>query len=696
MVAASLAALLLAVRLGSDVPEVGEGPVALRLLEAPQPTPFGCRLRVQLYAARTGDALLFAPPITCAWGRGQASIAHVELGTLPSIRNPGGFDSAKRWARRGVHRTGRVVEHRIAAIGDPSPGPLERARRRVGSDLDPEGEGSGGAVLRALITGDRSRITDRIRSPFSRSGTAHLLAVSGLHVGWAFAAGRLILLGLLYPWPGARLQRSRRRLALGAGVGVAVLYAGLAGLSVSSVRAALMAAAGAVAVLGGRPGAGWNALSGAALVILVIEPASLFEPSFGLSFLAVAGILLFRPEGGAGRRLLECSVGAGLATAPLVVALGLPLPMLGVVANLLLVPWFTWGVVPLGLVCALLSLAAPSLVSPLASIARKIAEIGMRGAELLESPDLLPFASSPLEVTLPVLILFAARLGLRGARRPAMVLCVLAAALYLGGGFVDRERPHEPELLFLDVGQGDATLVRGPTRTWLVDAGPPGAGRRVVLPALRSERVSRLDLLVLTHADQDHLGGAASVLERVPVGELWAAAATYRDPAFGPVRRVARGRGVPIRLVSRGHERSLDGVRLRVLWPPPELRAENRNDGGLVLRLDHRSGCAMLPGDVSRRVEERLVGEAQPCGLLKLAHHGSGTSSGDAWLGTLGPDLAIASASGSRTRLFPAAAVRARLQAHQVTLYETARSGAIRVRLAPPLIVIPTIFRRPD
>ncbi len=124
VVAGSLAALLLAVRLGSDVPEVGQGPVALRLLEAPHPTPFGCRLRVRVYGARPGDALLLAPPITCAWGRGQAAIAHVELGPLPSVRNPGGVDSAKRWARRGVHRTGRVVEHRIAAIGDPSLGPL--------------------------------------------------------------------------------------------------------------------------------------------------------------------------------------------------------------------------------------------------------------------------------------------------------------------------------------------------------------------------------------------------------------------------------------------------------------------------------------------------------------------------------------------------------------------------------------------
>jgi competence protein ComEC len=586
----------------------------------------------------------------------------------------------------------------MAAVGDPPRGPraaLERLRRRVGSRLDPPGAADpSGALLRALVTGDRSRLTDGLRRPFVQSGTAHLLAVSGLHIGWAFLLGRLVGLAALYPWPSARLQRRRGTCAVLAGLVVASGYAALAGFSVPTLRAALMAAAAAAALLSGRRGAGWNGLSAAGLLILSLDPASLFEPSFGLSFLAVAGLLLWRPTGGVIGRLVGCTLGASLATAPLIAHLGLPLPALGIVANLLLVPWFTAVVVPLGLLTAALVLVAPSAAGLFSGALHAAAHVGYEAAGALGSPDLLPPLATPAWVSAPVLALFALRVRLRGEARRACVLAAAAAfsLLPLIGGPSQAVRGGA-EMLFLNVGHGDATLVRSERAAWLVDAGPAlgrlDAGRRTVLPVLRAEGVGRIDVLVLTHADRDHIGGAPSVLRRVPVEEIWIAAATADDADFARVRLAAARRGVPLRVVAAGHVRRVGSWRARVLWPPPGYRPNHRNAGSLVVRFEGPGGCALLPGDAPLEVERRLARSLTPCSVLKLGHHGSEGSSGARWLAALAPELAVASASRVRADRFPGVALRERLRERRVTLYETSRVGAVRVCFAEPFFVLP-------
>jgi competence protein ComEC len=565
---------------------------------------------------------------------------------------------------------------------------LERLRRTIADALDPPGEAArGGPVLRALVTGDRSSLTDPIRGPFRSSGTAHLLVVSGLHVGWAFALGRLLGLALLYPWPSVRIQRGRRVASSSAGLVVAGAYAGLAGLSVPTLRAAVMAAAGTFALLGGRPGTAWSGLAAAALVVGVVEPAALFEASFQLSFLAVAGILVWRPGGGAIRRLLGASLGASIATGCVLAALDLPLPAAAPLANLLLVPWFGGVVLPLGLLAGPGSLLSPDLGAALVPIARGAALAGLRGAEGLASGDLLGVGGGPPFWAALGALMLALRAWRRGAPRLAAFLALLSVVAAVvessGRGFADR---GDDEVLFLDVGQGDATLARLGDDVWLVDAGPgpPGsnAGTRVVLPALRALGVSRLDVLVLTHADRDHVGGARRVLERLEVGEIWIGAPTLDDAAFREVRRLAAARRIPLRLVSAGESTRVHAWNVDVLWPPRGADPRRRNDGSLVLRLRSGEGCVLLPSDAPVRVERQLLGDLGACSVLKLGHHGSATSSGERWLGKLEPEVAVASASASRAQRFPAPEVRQRLRRTHVTLYETARWGAVRLRFA--------------
>jgi competence protein ComEC len=253
------------------------------------------------------------------------------------------------------------------------------------------------------------------------------------------------------------------------------------------------------------------------------------------------------------------------------------------------------------------------------------------------------------------------------------------------------------EALFLDAGQGDATLLRIGERFLLVDAGPRwgslDAGRLVVLPALRAEGVRSLEVLALTHSDKDHIGGAWSVVDRARIGELWIPPSMLEDPSVRDLRRRAAARRIPLRLAAAGHEASIGDWRVRVLWPPEGLRPPGRNEGGLVLRVEGPEGCLLLPGDVPGGVEEALVHELSRCALLKLGHHGSRTSTSPAWLRALDPEVGIASASASFADRFPAADVRARLRDASVTLYETYRWGAIRVRLERPFpVVVPFLL----
>lgn len=675
----------LASRLHAPVPAATPAPMPLTVTAAPLASGPTCLLRVHVQGRQPGAARLRARGEPCLAVPGQRWLAQVELWPPRPPSNPGATDRRRRWARRGVHALGRIRE--AAPIGAAPRGPravLERLRRRVADALDPPAGGvRAGPLLRALATGDRTRLAPEVRDAFRRSGTAHLLAVSGLHVALLFGLVRAGLAVLLRTSRGVAVLRRVDVISRLAGIAAALGYAALAGLGVPALRAAVMAFAGALAVLGGRPTASLNALALAALVVLALEPAELFEPRLALSFAAVLGILAWRPQGWALSRLLGCTLGASLATAPLLAALGAPLPAGGLVANALAVPWFGAVVVPLALLCGGLGALAPGLAALLRSVAVPCAELGIRAVEALASPDLLAGREGPVAfATLLAAGGLAARLAALGRLHAAVALALAgASAAPLVG-------PPEPRwqglasLLFLDVGHGDATLVRSGAAAWLVDAGPRfggfDAGRAVVLPALRHERVARLDVLVVTHADGDHAGGAVAVVEALPVDELWLSQAAAAAPGLRPLRRAAARRGVPIRLVAAGERARLGALRARVLWPPAGAVDLGTNLASVVLRLEGPAACAVLPADVPARVERRLAAGQSPCELLKLAHHGSASSSDPHWLERLAPGLAVASA-GRRTAPLPAPAVRRRLAAASVTLYETHRFGALRV-----------------
>jgi len=696
-----LGALALGLRLHLPAPEVARAPVPLTALEAPIAEPSGCRIFVYVHGAWPGRALLRGEGTACELLPGERALARLRLERARPATKPGGADARRRLARRGVRRIARLEDHALTRIAPVPHGPeaeLERLRRAIGSRLDPEhAPGTrGGVLLRALATADTSRLDESLRAVFAASGTTHLLSVSGTHVTfvvWLAATGVTFALRRASWLP---LVRAAGSLGLAIGVATGLGYAALCGLGPPALRAAAMAFAAGVALLGGRTGAAWNALALALLIVLALDPAALFEASLQLSFTAVAGLLLWRPPPGFLRGSLHVSLAAGLATAPLAASIGAPLPAGWLLANALAVPYFTALVVPLALASGLLGDSASWLLA----LARGSAELGLRLLERCASPDLLAGAGDPVALALGLAALgFGGRAFALGRRGPALALFALATFAAAGALRVENRSAAEPSLLFLDVGHGDAILLRAGRHAWLVDAGTRfagfDAGRGIVLPALRAEGIRRLDALVLTHADLDHVGGAAAVLDALPVAELWVTAQTLGAPVLRRLRGLAARRGVALRIVAAGTIGAAAGLSLHALWPPAGLVASGTNAGSLVLRVEAAEACALLMGDAPAAVERELALQPKPCSVLKLGHHGSATSSDPRFLDAFAPEIAIASAGRRPRSPLPNPRVRERLAVRSISLWTTRSYGAIAVRLGRPGPRVDPFLTRP-
>ncbi len=596
-------------------------------------------------------------------------------------RNPGGFDYAAYLRRRGVR--GQLF---VDALLDSAPHPsaIERLRLGATAGLPPRSA----AVLEAMTLGVRADLGD-LRDTFAAAGLSHVLALSGLHVGVLVAAlGRAL----------APLGRRRYPLLILATVG----YVALVGPSASVVRAGCMVVAGLLSLgLGYERVAPWPSLALAAVVGLLAAPAQLMDASFQLSYLAVAGMLVFAPP--LMRRLGErpwwhprtlvvaasaVSVSAQLPSLSLVASSFGRVPLFAPLVNIVAVP-LAGLLVPLGFASALVGLASPTLagwvnhiVGPLAGALLDIAALGAR-------LPALPWGEVRwVGHACFALAAIAGALALHGRLRPWRALTVILAALLTSALIGPQERP--PEVVFLDVGQGDATLVRlGHGVDVLVDGGGTpfsdrDVGAGVVLPALRALGVWDLDAVVATHPDLDHVEGLLTVLRDLRVGMLVMGPPAPERAIDVSLRRVAEERGVPVHRAVRGERwRVGEGPGAAVFdvlnptWTP--AATTNDNSVALLLRVGGAPQVLML-GDASAAVERELAVPRLP--VLKVAHHGSRFSTSDALLRATRPQLAVISV-GRNGYKHPSPDVLQRLHEAGVTIASTWGSGALRLPLSP-------------
>lgn len=725
-------------RLSDALPAAQEGQdVLIEGVIAGLPHEFSRGVRFEFRVERTLTAGAVVPErLALSWYRGFADTDPGDAETLPAsapsggerwqllVRlkrphghvNPGGFDYESWLLERGIRATGYVrspTARQVAggatahpnrrlgegeALADRLQSWRETLRRHLAvGDISGSGRGepetAANGVLAALAVGDQQAISGELWRTFARTGTTHLMSISGLHVTMFAALAGGLCGGLWRRWPWACRRWPAQSVAGITGLLAAAAYTLLAGAAVPALRTLLMLA---VCVLAGslrRPLSAWATLMLALVVVLLVDPWAPLAAGFWLSFVAVAALFLV----GQGRleevrgwqRFGLAQWAATLGTLPILLLFFQQFSLISPIANLVAIPWVSAVTTPLALLAAVLPI--PWLLS--------LATLSMDSLLwLLQWLAALPWAvwtppAPPwwaiLPATLGIVVLLLPR-GVPG-KFPALIL-LLPLLLSVPA----RPQPGTAELTVLDVGQGLAVVVQTAQHTLLYDTGPyysaeSDAGERLVVPFLRSQGISRLDTLVVTHQDSDHAGGAQSVLESLPVGQLLSSL-----PARHPLHR----QGVPSSPCTAPQHWQWDSIDFSLLYPQADPQTIRQRGGSeksgvkpnhvsCVLRVSVAGAgpeqAVLLTSDIEAEDERKLLaelsGESLRAAAVLVPHHGSRTSSTPEFIAAVGAGHALLPV-GYRNRFgHPKAEVAERWRQSGALLWRTDQDGALRLQL---------------
>lgn len=729
----------------------GERPAAVegdrlwlgRVIGCPRPAA-GDRARAMLALARMrrgsavppgGSAAASAGPAwTRVGGRIEVELDHPaipgewwlirgELWRPPGRRNPGGFDGEAAARRRGIAGMVRIPRPAAAERMAPAPPGWQRpdlllaatvvrlrfaAHRRLMQELQAEAAG----LAEAMALGARGSLSDRTQSDFRWLGWSHLVAVSGMNVGFVAALASAL----------AGLVRLRRRgLWL---VSVILLHAAVTGGEPPVMRATWMALLALLARARARSLTGGRALFLSAASCLASQPTWLRDPSFQLSFAALAGMSLGAPRldwadplglvrGRTGRWVvvpIQAGIGAQLGCLPILATQFHWLSPWGVVTGPIVIPLASVFVSAILMALSLAGMWAPLghlLLGGSALLGEGLLALSRLGAHHLAAP--WPLATPGL----PALGLFAVSATLAGVfgaaprskrRSVALTTALLGTGLSTVGIVAGlppaRGSPAAVEVIFLDVGQGDSALLlvhgprqwidclgfpRAPQRALVCDCGdhPPGGfdcGAGIVAPALAALGVRAIDHALQSHGDRDHMGGLSGLATWLPVREvLW--------PAALPLPRALASDRSPLRAMSAGDTlRLAQGITIVVLHPAADF-AGRGNNGSLTVSLRAFGERVLFLGDLEAVGEAALLtgarAESLTAQVVKVAHHGSATSSTDPLVQVVSPETAVVSV-GARNRFgHPNSAVLARWQASGAQIVRTDQVGAVTLWLSP-------------
>lgn len=655
----------------------GDLTARVTLLEHPRTRTFNTRVAA---AQLHGERVLVKAPARVQWPRaaGPGTIIEIEGRLVPLTAK----DAHER--RRGAHAL--LLANAIRATGDRRGGLLgaldgvrDRSERALTRGLPTQQ----GALARGMVLGQDSALTEDVREDFRATGLAHLVAASGANV---------MLLAALVLAVAAALG-----LGLSARLWLAIVfvaaYVPLAGGGPSIQRAAVMGVAGLVAALAGRPSSRWYALLLAAALTLAWNPRAAADPGWQLSFAAVLAILalvpVLRARLAAARmppalaEALALTAAATIGTAPLIALHFERLSLVSLPANLLAAPAVA-PVMWLGTIAGALGQVAPALAAPFAALAAL--PLGYL-TWLADAAARLPFAelTVPSPGPLGALGIYAAtaaaalawrRLPRTGRRATGAVLATtaVAAVIALAAGYGPGNPPQDLTISFLDVGQGDATLIQHGDAAVLVDTGPPGGP---LLARLRRAGVRSLDVLVVTHDASDHNGATETVLRAIPVGLVLDG---EEATAGGELRRLAAARGIRRVATDAGQVIAVGPLQLRVLWPRREPAAPadaEPNDRATVLHVRDGDFDLLLTADAESNV---LGGLSLPVvEALKVAHHGSDDPGLPAILQRARPQAAVVEVGAYNSYGHPTPATMAALQAAVPLVRRTDRDGTVKI-----------------
>ena len=684
--------------------------VRARLLEDAAQRDFGVSLRAAIESVHTGHdarpieggvrltvAGAAAARRVSAWRAGRLVEAPVTLRRVTRYLNDGVPDFERDQALDGVALVGSVKSGLLVEVVDPGT-PFEEAaadlrahvRRSVTRWIGRHGPVAA-AIVTAILIGDRTALPDAVRDRLQAAGTYHVIAISGGNIAVlaALMSGVLMLGGA-----------TGRASALAVISGLAVY-----GCVVSAGPSVWRATATAIVYLSARlidhRSPPWNALAVSAALLACAAPLDVRDVGFALTFGATAAIVEAARRVGDRRSVVTwavtvvaASLAVEIALLPISAAAFSRVTAAGLLLNLLAVP-----LMAVTQVAGLLTVALGH-VDWIGAAAGAVAAFGAGG--LVESARLVDFwpwlALRVPPPTPAVVVLYYVALGCTLWARRFRLVSVVVLGACLGAILTGRAAavadPHVPgtlRLTMFDVGQGEALLVQTPDgRTLMVDAGGAGfdgtafdIGGRVLAPALWARGVRHLDAFAITHGDPDHIGGALALVRDFGPREIWEGIPVHASAPLQAVLSAGATSGSRVTRMLAGVDAERGGARIRVLHPPPAdwERPRVRNDDSLVLEVRFGDVAFLLTGDIGADVERSLLPRLSdaPIRILKVAHHGSRTSTSQALVGAWKPQVALISCGRDNRFGHPAAEVMGRLERAGLRIYRTDREGQVTV-----------------
>lgn len=615
----------------------------------------------------------------------------VRLKRVRGLSNPHAFDF-EAWAlERDIRATGYVrpkgVAQRLDERAEGWPYTLHRWRSDIRDAMTVRlaGEPYAG-VLVALAIGDQDSIPPPQWDTFWRTGVGHLMSISGLHITMLAGFAFLAAFALWARVPALVLRIPARKAAVVVGALVALAYALMTGFAVPAQRTVIMLSAIALCVLADRHGSSSRVLAFAAVAVLLADPWAVLSTGFWLSFGAVAAIFyalsLRAGSGGAVRAAFMEQAAVTLVMVPMVLALFQEASLVSPLANAFAIPVVSWIVVPLAIAGAFLDLG-PLLEGAHATMAAVMVPLEALSAW----PHAMVESHAPAPWTVAAALVGCAwLLAPRGVPMRALGLLWLVPLFAVAP---PRPAPGEAWIDVLDVGNGLAVVVRTAAHSLVYDAGPTWSddsdgGDRIVVPFLRGEGITTLDGLVVSHADDDHAGGAISV-------------AALRHPAWLlsslPVEDAIHELVPVSRPCDAGQSWKWDGVRFDVIHPRRASLAPKSNDRSCVLRVATPAWSALLTGDIEAKSEVEIL-RREPrldAHLLLVPHHGSRTSSTPDFIDAVAPAVGLISVAYRSRFRHPNPNVVARYGARDIVLRRTDREGALHAVLPAESGRVPTV-----
>ncbi len=678
--------------------------------------------RMQSGEARSQTSATFPKKIRLSWYYGRAVDAgerwqlEVRLKPPHGFMNPGSFDYEAWLFQHGIQATGYVRKSTLNKREQVASNSINYFRQSLSKQIDAIASHTEAnaspflSLVKALAVGDKSSISSLQWRVLANTGTSHLMAISGLHIGLASLFAYVLIRRLV---PVQLMKRiPAQHVALIGGMVMASLYALVAGLSIPTQRAIIMLFVLSLMLLSRRNHRPLDALGFALLLVLLIDPVAVLSAGFWFSFSAVAVIFISisRAQDQAGfdaslwsrvkatlKQWVRLQLLISLFLLPLSLFMFQQVSLVSPLANLLLIPYVSFLVVPVVLVAIIFSLLWPSFSDMLFALAAALLDFIWPLLSYLSS---LPYALwvrgdvgivELLAATAAMLLFFYAGQIVVYLSKPtdkpvhgyASGSLRLAACLLFVPLLVTQKPELESgdfQLTVLDVGQGSASVIQTQHHVMVFDAGARfsdrlNAGSGVVIPYLRSRGISDLHRLVISHGDADHIGGAQAILDEYPETFL-----------IGQDLEHLRSAGK--QLCTAGFKWHWDGVDFIFLSPANEKFQSTgkgkRNNHSCVLQVVSTSGSVLLTGDIEKDVEQQLAekyGERLNSDILVVPHHGSQTSSSNVFLQAVNAKIALISVGYKNRYRLPNKRVIARYDTYNRELLRTDKHGAIAIRL---------------